>query len=197
MSIKKDCCRCGICDINNVKDWDAHAKTIEHMRRVNKFNKMLIMAKIKGEHYDIKGFVKKIQNKKPKVKKKKPSGAEGFLRSISDAYTLIEFYELGSIPQRDYFKACKFALEHFRKKYGKDSFWFRELFAHMQSDDWENSFKVRSLVHAETIGCPHKTVTECDKYKNDMQLEVLAGKKCQHCGYIEGVEETWKEEDRS
>ena len=151
---------------------------------------MIFNARVKGEHMDLRGFVKKIQDK-TKEKKKETGGAKGFLKTIDDAYTLIEFYELGSIPQRDYLKACSYALDYFEKKYGKDSFWFREVFAHMQGDDWESTFEIRSLVHAEVVGCPHDTIVECDKHKTEFELKPLKGKKCQHCRYIEGVKEKW------
>lgn len=113
--------------------------------------------------------------------------------NISDAYAIIEMYEYGSLSQREYLEACNYALEYFRKKYGKDSFWFRETFAHMQGDDWESTFEVRSLLHAEVIGCPHKTIAECDEHKSEIALKILKGKKCQHCRYIEGVKEKWME----
>jgi len=103
--------------------------------------------------------------------------------NISDSYAVIECYELGSVDQRTYLEACRYALEYFRKKYGKDSFWFRELFAHMQGDTWENTFEVRCLLYAEVIGCPHD---DCGQYKILSSL-----KKCQHCSYIEGVKEKW------
>lgn len=102
--------------------------------------------------------------------------------NISDAYAVVECYEYGSVSQRIYLEASRYALEYFRKKYGKDSFWFRELFAHMQSNEWENTFKVRCLLHAEVLGCPHK---DCEKATYFM--------KCQHCRYIEGIKEEWQE----
>ena len=113
-------------------------------------------------------------------------------KTISDAYAIVEMYEYGSVSQEQYLEACAFALKYFEKKYGKDDFRHRELFAHMQSDDWESSFKVRWLLHAEEIGCPHKNVAECDKYKSEIELEVFKGKKCQHCRYIEELKENWE-----
>jgi len=104
--------------------------------------------------------------------------------NLSDAYAIVEIYECGSVDQRTYHEACRYALEYFRKKYGKNSFWFRELFACMQSNEWENTFEIRCLIHAEVIGCPHD---DCGKYK---EMSLL--KKCQHCSYIEGVERKWK-----
>lgn len=193
-------CRCGICDkdFTSSGEWATHAQTPEHKNNILAWEVMQGVARYKGEHCDIRGFVKQIQAKK-KAKEKKaktereiPSGADGFIKTIDDAYTLIECYEYGSIPERDYLKACAWALKYFEKKYGKDSFWFRELFAHMQGDDWENSFRARSLVHAETIGVPHKSIAECDKHKFDWQVEILKGKKCQHCSYIEGIKDSWK-----
>jgi len=117
------------------------------------------------------------------------------IENLSDAYTIIELHEYGTVDQRKYLEACRYTLDYFRKKYGKDSFWFRELFAHMQGDNWENTFEVRSLVHAEIIGCMHKTIAECDKYKSEIELKHLKGRKCQHCRYIEGVKEKWDEKD--
>lgn len=115
--------------------------------------------------------------------------------NISDAYAIIEIYDFGSANQRLYREACNYALEHFRKKYGKDSFWFRELFACMQNDGWEGTFEIRSLLHAEVIGCPHNTIAECDKHKSESAWKILKGKKCQHCRYIEGVKEKWEEKE--
>ena len=111
--------------------------------------------------------------------------------NISDAYAIIEIYDYGSLSQREYLEACKYALDYFEKKYGKDSFWFRELFGHMQGDTWENTFEIRSLIHAEDIGCPHNSIAECDKHKTEFEFKLLKGKKCQHCRYIEGVKEKW------
>lgn len=112
--------------------------------------------------------------------------------NISDAYAIIEIYDFGSANQRLYREACNYALGYFEKEYGKDSFWFRELFAYMQHDGWEGTFEIRSLLHAEVIGCPHETIAECDKHKSEFALKHLKGKKCQHCSYIEGVKEKWK-----
>ena len=111
--------------------------------------------------------------------------------NISDAYAITEIYDYGSANQRIYREACNYALEHFRKKYGKDSFWFRELFAYMQHYGWEGTFEIRSLIHAEVVDCPHDTIVECDKHKTVFELKPLKGKKCQHCRYIEGVKEKW------
>jgi hypothetical protein len=113
------------------------------------------------------------------------------IKTIDEAYSLVEFYEYGSIDQRIYLEACAYALKFYEKKYGKDDFRFRELFAHMQGDDWENTFKVRALLHTEVIGCPHKTIAECDKHNNGI-YSIFKGKKCQHCNYLEGIEDEWK-----
>jgi len=176
-------CRCGICNENfsSSEEWDRHTQTRRHKAKVLAFEKMMAMTRYKGEHVDVRGFVKKIQEQSKMEE------------TISDIYMIVEAYELGSLTQREYLKACKDALEYFKKKYGKDDFRFRELFAHMQGDDWENTFVIRCLVHAETIGCPHATIEQCDKYKNEVELKFLKGRKCQHCSYLEGVKERWEE----
>lgn len=193
---KKDFyCRCGICDENfaSSAEWDAHTQTLKHKGKVLAFEKMVVEARIAGEHIDIRGITKKIQEKAKKAKPQPETKQGGFIKNISDAYVLIEFYEMGSVGHREYLMACKYALEHFRKKYGKNSFWFRELFGQMQEEDWECSYAVRCLVHAEVIGCPHETIAECDKQKSKIEDKYLKGKPCQHCGYIEGVKDKWEE----
>jgi len=113
---------------------------------------------------------------------------------IGQAYAVIEMHEYGSVDRRMYLEACAYALEHYRKKYGKDDFRFRELFGHMQGDEWKNTFEVRALVHTEVIGCPHSEILECNKHKTEIELELLKGRKCQHCRYLEGVKEKWEKE---
>jgi len=114
---------------------------------------------------------------------------------ISDAYAVIEMYDYGSIDERKYLEACAYALEHYRKKYGKDDFRFRELFALIQSEGWEGTFEVRALVHTEAIGCFYSTISECDKHKTAIELKFLKGNKCQHCSYLEGIKEKWDKKD--
>ena len=190
----KHFCRCGICDkdFNSSEEWVAHTRTPEHRMKVMEFRMMMIEAQTKGEHIDVRGFVRKIQ-RKAKTKKPQEHTKHSFIENISDAYAIVELYEYGTVDQRKYLEACRFASDYFEEKYGKDSFWFRELFAHMQSDEWESTFKVRCLLHAEVIGCPHDTIAECDKHKSMVELKLFKGKKCQHCRYIEGVEREWKE----
>jgi len=113
-------------------------------------------------------------------------------KSINEAYAIVEVYEYGSVEQSLYLEAASYALKYFEAKYGKDDYRFRELFAHMQGDDWESTFVVRCLLHSESIGCPHSSIEECDK-QNTGVYSVLKGKKCQHCTYLEGVEDKWKE----
>lgn len=56
--------RCGICDVdfNSSEEWDAHAQTLEHKMKVVRFRMMMIDAKIKGDHINVREFVKKIQS---------------------------------------------------------------------------------------------------------------------------------------
>jgi len=111
---------------------------------------------------------------------------------IGLAYGVIMMYDTGTIDQRRYLEACAFILKHFRIKYGKDDYRFHELFAHMQDDNWESTFEVRCLVHCEDIGCPHSEISECDKYKTEIEIKLLKGRKCQHCSYLEGIKEKWE-----
>jgi len=176
-------CRCGICDMNfkSNEEWDEHAKSSKHKAKVLAFEKAMAIARYKGEHFNIREFVKKIQEQSK------------MHNELSDAYAIVEFFELGSLTDREYRKACKTALEYFRKKYGKDDFRFREIFACKQDNNYENTFKVRCLIHCELIGCPHSTLLECEKYMSEIELQHLKGKQCQHCSYLEGVKEHWEE----
>ena len=115
-------------------------------------------------------------------------------KNISDAYAILEMYEMGSVDQQEYLRACSFVLKLFEKKYGKDDFRYRELFAQMQGDDWTNSFTARYLAHAELIGCFHKTLEECEKHMAEWELQMFKGKQCQHCRLLTALLTAHKEE---
>ena len=119
-------------------------------------------------------------------------------KTVSGAYGVIMIHDgVGChISEHIYHEACQFMLEHFRRKYGKDSFWFREMFEQINSDnEHESRFRIRCLVHARSLGCMHETVAKCDEYKNSIEEKWLVEKQCQHCSYVEGIKEKWEEKD--
>jgi hypothetical protein len=100
-------------------------------------------------------------------------------------------YELGSVDQSYYLKACAWALKFFEQKYGKGDFRHGLLFAHMQGAEWENTFEARFLIHAEEIGCFHASIEECNKHKSELELEKFKDSECQHCRLLRFRKEEW------
>jgi hypothetical protein len=47
--------RCGLCNLNNVKDWEAHERTEEHK---SSFTKMEILRKVTDGHIDIRELIR-------------------------------------------------------------------------------------------------------------------------------------------
>lgn len=173
---------CGICKV----EWEeGHEKTQQHINNANKF--------------DFAGYMEKEREKIiASIQPKENDPFMKFFKNIGDAYAIIEFYEMGSCTLDQFKMACKYALNHFEKKYGKNDFRYRHLFAHMQGDYWTDTFEIRNLVHAESIGCMHSSIDECNKYKTEIDKECeisVYGKlnhPCQHCRTLQFRKEEWE-----
>jgi hypothetical protein len=114
-------------------------------------------------------------------------------KNISEIYAVIECYEMGSLDQTTYLQAAAALLKLFEKKYTKEDWRYRELFAHMQGDSWESTFEVRVLAHMEQIGCLHSSLAECDKHKMVYEKEPPFDKEpCQHCRMFVLHKEEWE-----